>query len=47
LVLNPDDADGWNELAACYQLLAEEELSWSASNIKSRKDTIAEYQRVN
>ncbi|KAI8967147.1 hypothetical protein BDF20DRAFT_901944, partial [Mycotypha africana] len=46
LMLNPNDADGWHELAACYQLLAEEELNWSASNIAIRKNYISEIQRM-
>ncbi|KAI7905962.1 uncharacterized protein BX663DRAFT_483630 [Cokeromyces recurvatus] len=45
IILSPDDADGWCELGACYQLLADEELNWSASNIKEHKDVISEYQR--
>ncbi|KAI9478245.1 MAG: hypothetical protein EXX96DRAFT_570148 [Benjaminiella poitrasii] len=45
IILNPDDTDGWCELGACYQYLADEELNWSASNIKEHKDLISEYQR--
>lgn len=46
LILNPDDADGWCELGACFQLRADVELDWSASNIGGHRDLIGEYQRV-
>ncbi|KAI7893343.1 uncharacterized protein EV154DRAFT_501727 [Mucor mucedo] len=45
LILNPDDADGWCELGACFQLRADVELDWSASNIGAHRDLIGEYQR--
>ncbi|KAL9554649.1 hypothetical protein MBANPS3_002732 [Mucor bainieri] len=45
LILNPSDADGWCELGFTYQLLAAEELNWSASNILDHKDQITEYQK--
>ncbi|CEP09034.1 hypothetical protein, partial, partial [Parasitella parasitica] len=45
LILNPNDADGWCELGASYQLLAAEELNWNASNIIEHKDVISGYQR--
>ncbi|KAK4510606.1 uncharacterized protein ATC70_005037 [Mucor velutinosus] len=45
VILNPNDADGWCELGFTYQLLATEELNWSASNILDHKDQITEYQK--
>ncbi|GAN06215.1 hypothetical protein MAM1_0115c05695 [Mucor ambiguus] len=45
VILNPSDADGWYELGFTYQLLATEELNWSASNILDHKDQITEYQK--
>jgi hypothetical protein len=46
-VLNPDDSNAWYDLGACYRQLADEELHWSATNVNSHKDLIAEYQKVN
>lgn len=46
LILNPDDANGWLELAECLMHLAEEEMSWSAANIAAHKNRIVAYQRV-
>jgi len=44
--LNPNDADGWCELGFTYQLLAAEELNWSANNILEHKGLINGYQKV-
>jgi hypothetical protein len=46
LILNPDDGNAWYDLGVCYHQLADEELNWSASNIKSHKKDIADYQKV-
>ncbi|KAI8080754.1 uncharacterized protein B0P05DRAFT_72267 [Gilbertella persicaria] len=45
LVLNPNDAEAWRDVALCYQYLAEIELNWSAANITTQKELLNEYQR--
>ncbi|KAG1115147.1 hypothetical protein G6F42_014009 [Rhizopus arrhizus] len=45
IILNPNDADGWCELGFTYQLLAAEELNWSANNILEHKGLINGYQK--
>ena len=37
---------GWAELGHCYASLADEELIWSAMNIKTHRGLIATYQKV-
>ncbi|CEI91811.1 hypothetical protein RMCBS344292_06089 [Rhizopus microsporus] len=44
-MLNPDDSNAWYDLGACYHQLADEELHWSATNVNSHKNLIAEYQK--
>ncbi|KAI9274845.1 hypothetical protein BDA99DRAFT_498736 [Phascolomyces articulosus] len=45
VVLNPYDVSGWAELGHCYASLADEELIWSAMNVKSHRGLIASYQK--
>ncbi|KAG2223646.1 hypothetical protein INT45_010005 [Circinella minor] len=45
VVLNPYDMSGWAELGHCYASLADEELIWSAMNIKTHRVLIAAYQK--
>ncbi|CAO3617860.1 unnamed protein product [Cunninghamella blakesleeana] len=45
VILHPDNQHGWFELALTLMHLSEEELTWSASNIKTHKNEIMSYQQ--
>ncbi|KAI9470445.1 hypothetical protein BDB00DRAFT_251414 [Zychaea mexicana] len=45
IILDPHDVSGWAELGHCYAGLADEELIWSAINVKTHRDLIATYQK--
>ncbi|KAI8060297.1 hypothetical protein BC940DRAFT_160374 [Gongronella butleri] len=45
VIMHPEDQLGWYDLGTTLMYLAEEELIWSAANIKKSASSIAKYQR--